>query len=1567
MDEGSNIGTYDANQLLFMAKEVLEKPNVLEKSQKPAAKKAKAELNKYENDIEICTNTILESSFDMKDIIILVNTNVKTKYPVKRYSTIFKINLSGRKQPDLYIISGHTAQALEVLYSSILLISHKKFVIFVDEINEDFLEVLDKYFIYNVLIITINNYSVFSLRCSSSGKLFSVLLGSCSKLRFEKPLFYGCIKLYNNLKVLYGIAPPLVISSSKGILIELVNMVAANLKLKLEYKSVKPAATALKVAEEFKTRNYDILIITTVYKSKMFDLMRTDNSFQLINSRAEILTSSLPIALPDPMITEIFKVSTDPIELGISKADLVYCSQDYWECINKTAFDKNLITSNFVKPLQYYGSIYYLDKDGKSMLNILEVFSLRCSSFGRLYSVLLGSCSKLIFEKRLFYGCIKLYNNLKVLYGIAPPFVISSSKGILIELVNMVAANLKLKLEYKSVKRATTALKVAKEFKTRNYDILIITTVYKSKMFDLMRTDNSFQLINSRTEVLTSSLPIAFPDPMITEMFKVSTDPIELVNKYETDIEICTNTILESSFNKKDIIILVNTNVKTKYPVKRYSTIFKINLSGRKQPDLYIISGHTAQALEVLYSSILLISHKEFVIFVDEINEDFLEVLDKYFIYNALIVTINNYSVFSLRCSLFGKLYSVLLGSCSKLVFEKRLFHGCIKRHNNLKVLYAIAPPYVVSSSNGIIIELVNMVAANLKLKLEYKRVKPSTTVLNVAKEFKTRNYDMYVSKISDRMVEYLETQKTVGLIQDKLVLIAPNLVNQNRWVIFTKEYSGVVWWYLCGLFVLLYALFYFISYLFKDQNVGSIIYILLSVLFEGSAMIRTKSLSFKVLFLNYLIFSLIITTVYKSKMFDLMRTDNNFQLINSRADVLTSSLALALPDPILMEMFKVSADPIELGLSRKDIKLCSENYWECVNKTAFDKNVISFSFVKQLQYYVPMHYLDKSGKSMLNVLEEDYHDLFYFVIVFRLGHPIFTVFNKKLMYLYEAGFVKYISDKIERKYKRALYIAKNANSLNISVKKSENDIEICTNNILESSFNIKDIIILVNTNVKTKYPVKRYSTIFKINLRGRKQPDLYIISGHTAQALKVLYSSILLISHKKFVIFVDEINEDFLEVLDKYFIYNVLIVTINSYSVFSLRCSSSGKLYSVLLGSCSKLIFEKRLFHGCIKPHNNLKVLYGIAPPYVISSSKGIIIELVNMVAANLRLKLEYKSVKPSTTVLDVAKEFKTRNYDMYVSKISDRMVEYLETQKTVGLIQDKLVFVTPNLVEQNRWVIFTKEYSNVVWWYLFGLFVLLYALFYFISYLFKDKNKESIIYILLSVLFEGSAMIRTKLLSFKVLFLNYLIFTLIISTVYKSKMFDLMRTDNNFQLINSRADVLTSSLTIALPDPLLMEMYKVSTDPIELGLSKKDFEFCSQNYWECINKTAFEKNVITSCFIKQLQYYVPIHYLDKDGKSMLNVLEEDYHDLFYFVIVFRLGHPLFTVFNKKLMYLYEAGFVKYISDNLERKYKRALYLAKVKRSYIPLTLKDFQTTFIMYFCCVILCFVVLCLEFLM
>ncbi|CAH1105963.1 unnamed protein product [Psylliodes chrysocephalus] len=542
-----------------------------------------------------------------------------------------------------------------------------------------------------------------------------------------------------------------------------------------------------------------------------------------------------------------------------------------------------------------------------------------------------------------------------------------------------------------------------------------------------------------------------------------------------------------------------------------------------------------------------------------------------------------------------------------------------------------------------------------------------------------------------------------------------------------------------------------------------------------------------------------------------------------------------------------------------------------------------------------------------------------------------------------------------------------NADSLNISVEKYRNEVEICTNTILESHFILNDSIILVNTNIKTKYPVTYYCTNLKIKkLISRKKPDLYIISGHTSQALEVLYSSVLLISQEKFIIFVDEINEDFLKVLDKYFIYNVLIVTINNYSVFRLSCSSSGKLYSVLIGSCSKLFFEKRIFQGCIKPLNNLKVLYAVAPPYVISSSTGIQIELVNMVAANLKLKLEYEKVKPPTTAFIIAKEFKTRNYDMYVSKISDRVDGDLETQNTFGLVQDKLVFIAPNLVKYNRWVIFTEEYSRLVWWVLCGSFVLLYASFYFISYLFKDRNVGSILYILLSVLFEGSAIIHGKRLSFKVLFLNYLLFSLIITTVYKSKMFDLMIADNSFQLINSRADILTSSFKIAFPDPAIIEMFKVSTDPIELGISKANLVYCLRDYLECVNKTAFDKNLITSRLVRQLQYYIPIYYLDKDGKSMLNILENEYFDIMYFVTVFRLGHPIFTVFNKKLMYLYETGFVKYISDNFERKYKKAMYLAKVKSSCKPLTLKVYQSTFIIYFCCVVICFVVICLEFL-
>lgn len=136
LDEGSNVGTNETNQLLFIAKEVLQKPNVLEKSQKPAAKNAKAECiqkitEKYEKMFgkKITSPDLLKKINNMKTRLKEKTDKKKTgnkKIVLKEWQKILLQAMAGDSNPTIAQLPGK----LKHIFSNLLSLTYIYLVLF---------------------------------------------------------------------------------------------------------------------------------------------------------------------------------------------------------------------------------------------------------------------------------------------------------------------------------------------------------------------------------------------------------------------------------------------------------------------------------------------------------------------------------------------------------------------------------------------------------------------------------------------------------------------------------------------------------------------------------------------------------------------------------------------------------------------------------------------------------------------------------------------------------------------------------------------------------------------------------------------------------------------------------------------------------------------------------------------------------------------------------------------------------------------------------------------------------------------------------------------------------------------------------------------------------------------------------------------------------------------------------------------------------------------------------------------------------------------------------------------
>ncbi|KAI2474137.1 Ionotropic receptor 134 [Diabrotica virgifera virgifera] len=529
----------------------------------------------------------------------------------------------------------------------------------------------------------------------------------------------------------------------------------------------------------------------------------------------------------------------------------------------------------------------------------------------------------------------------------------------------------------------------------------------------------------------------------------------------------------------------------------------------------------------------------------------------------------------------------------------------------------------------------------------------------------------------------------------------------------------------------------------------------------------------------------------------------------------------------------------------------------------------------------------------------------------------------------------------------------------NISITNNSNILEDCINQVLDFINQDKKFIYLVNANIRIiKYSAVLFRKSSDINTISTMSPDIYLISGDISEVINILYKLKILDNLKYFIFNVSKVDKDTLNILEQYFISKAIFITLNTKNEYYDFYKMTPLSYQ-LIDRCptqkeNEPKIKRKLNKIFIKKFDCLNVLYDIDPPFVITLSQGIHIELLNMIAKNINVKLNYIKAKNRTNIIDVSSEFiNNRSYDVYGALFSSRRsLQSYAFDETIRITEDTLVYITPNILFTNNWTIFYGEFKNSVWAYFVLLLLTLYVVISILDYLVPDKKNTNVLCFLLAVLFEGTVTIYSEKRSTKIIFINYLIFALIFTTIYKSQMFDIMRKDNSYNPIKKRTDLLKYKFKICLISQILVDAYKTSEDPLEHYFAWHSEIIVNANLWNCINMTAYQKNTVSFLISKRLEYLDGQEYQDENGAPLLNILTKDFHSYLYFTIPFRKGHPLFKIFNKKLTILKETGFVEYQYKIYQLKFQRAVAAAQKKSTFYfkALKLNTLQSVFFVY-----------------
>ncbi|KAI2474006.1 Ionotropic receptor 143 [Diabrotica virgifera virgifera] len=498
-------------------------------------------------------------------------------------------------------------------------------------------------------------------------------------------------------------------------------------------------------------------------------------------------------------------------------------------------------------------------------------------------------------------------------------------------------------------------------------------------------------------------------------------------------LEKCVDQILSVKFSKNDRIYLVNTDLKISYPAINFNTE-KEQIFLTTKPTMYIISDNFTKTVHEIYEANMFNPLALYIFVSEKLDDNMTKVFQIYSIQNALMVTnFVNISTqnFDTEEQPVKKRYTIKFlkmclnyGTVLRVSLQKKSF-------TNLKILCALSEPYVISTEEGIHIDIIKEIAKNLKIKPTFYKTDLPGHSTRIVEEFNSRNYDVYATPTAIMYPDEYFYTLTDFITEDHWIMVLPRVESTYYLKLIFQEFTLAVWICFLVLLFFVYFLFWLNAKIIPHQQKVSLITVLLPILLDGSANITGRNLFCRTLFIVYLVFATMFTTAYKTKLFVILKDGLSYQLYKSEDDILKYKLKVGIRDMSFTQIYKHSTLPFLSALYKNHLLKPCGFYLDCVNITATEKNLVSTIAFRQLQYFIPDYFLDNQGRSLVLVFGRDRASSLLYSLVFRRDHPLIERFNEKLTKLREGGFAEYLHRKFERRYNKAINLATNQDTVN--------------------------------------------------------------------------------------------------------------------------------------------------------------------------------------------------------------------------------------------------------------------------------------------------------------------------------------------------------------------------------------------------------------------------------------------------------------------------------------------------------------------------------------------------------
>ncbi|KAK5641580.1 hypothetical protein RI129_010127 [Pyrocoelia pectoralis] len=496
----------------------------------------------------------------------------------------------------------------------------------------------------------------------------------------------------------------------------------------------------------------------------------------------------------------------------------------------------------------------------------------------------------------------------------------------------------------------------------------------------------------------------------------------------------------------------------------------------------------------------------------------------------------------------------------------------------------------------------------------------------------------------------------------------------------------------------------------------------------------------------------------------------------------------------------------------------------------------------------------------------------------------------------------------------------------------SHSHLEKCTDEIQRRYTNSEDNIFFINFSDKYRdfrfeTPIIIQNELREVKYFQRMHVNFYIIvipKGYFEQVFSFLVLSKSWNPRAKFLLlFHEEVLKDFLVILRKYFVYNVIFLVEKSDGHVDIMTYYPFKIPSnefEIVGVChnGRLRDDQELFPNKLPrdwTNFTVRVILFPYPPFVFVTNdqkRGIEVDLFKMVEYQLGFKVEYLD-KPFA---NWGRKLRNGSYEGAYGYLRRYEVEaaiglfyanvsaHWDFDQSYPYLEDVTKWVVPAAKRQAQWIGVTKIFRIYIWSCTLISFLLVSLVLRVFGFHLHDMKRQS------------SELPRHGIL--RVLMGLWIYFGLMMTAIFQGRLASVLNFAPLEKQIATTSDLQESKLAFGY--------YK---DSAFLYSDKKEKDkFLYYNYVDCpidlscLNRTAFKRDFATFKPKKLMEYLISTIYLGKDGRPLVYLFKDNVYK-FLITMAFSKGFPILPEVNKVLLHLRIHGFIDF-------HYKKASYHAE-------------------------------------